>query len=294
MAESFIKSGVLDIWTEQCGDPQNPPVLLIMGFGSQGIFWPDVFFHGLANEGFFVIRYDHRDVGKSSTVDFGADPYTIDDLIKDAIAVLDAYNITQAHIIGTSLGGFMALRLALSFGKRVRSLTLLMTSSDLSVVIDAITGIEMHTHTLPPPTQGYVALMRSLIFDPPKTKQEVMDMQINMWQFLSGPHDFDEKYVRALVERAINRMQKYDSAINHAFAIGASRARIDNLADIKVPTLVMHGKYDPIFPIEHGKKLAHSIAYAEFINLPGVGHIASEKIFKQEILPAVVNFLKKQ
>ncbi|MDP3889332.1 MAG: alpha/beta fold hydrolase [bacterium] len=293
MAELFVHVGELEIWTEHFGDKKNPPILLIMGAAAQGIFWPDVFCESLADRGFFVIRYDHRCTGQSSSIDFGKNPYTIDDLTKDAVAILDAYSIDQAHIVGTSLGGFIGLCMALSFTQRVRSLVLLMSSCDLSVVVDTILGIDISRHVLPRPRPEYVSLIRKLIRARPKTKRAFIDAHIKMLKIISGTQTFDEQEIIKMVTRACDRVKKYDAMVNIGLAITASRAHIDNLADITVPTLIFEAEKDPVFPVGHGDALAHGIAQSTLIKLANVAHFASDQVFMAQILPVMVDFLKR-
>ena len=107
--QKVVQTNGLEFWTESFGKKENPALLLIMGSGSQGIQWPQKFCEQLANKGYFVIRYDHRDVGLSSTIDYQKTPYTLLDMGKDAISILDSYGIKKAHIVGFSMGGPIAL-----------------------------------------------------------------------------------------------------------------------------------------------------------------------------------------
>src|SRR3954453_16396973 len=123
--ERFVTSGRLRLWTERAGHPDHPAVLLIMGSAAQGITCPDALVDRLVTRGVQVIRFDHRDTGRSSAVDFDAHPYAIADLARDCLAVLDGYGLTAAHIAGTSMGGVIAQWLAVHEPARVRSLPLL-------------------------------------------------------------------------------------------------------------------------------------------------------------------------
>ena len=105
-SQQFAPSGDLELWTESFGKPDDPAVLLIMGAWNQGIVWPDEFCFDIAQHGYYVIRYDHRDTGQSSFVDYRAIPYDLDAMARDAVAVLNAYSIRKAHVIGMSLGKF--------------------------------------------------------------------------------------------------------------------------------------------------------------------------------------------
>src|SRR5262245_23009810 len=112
MAERVVKSNDADIWTEDFGDPSDPTILLVMGAGGQAILWPDELIDALVTGGKHVIRYDNRDVGQTTCFDFAKDPYTVADMARDATAVLDAYDVDQADIVGASMGGMIAQTVA--------------------------------------------------------------------------------------------------------------------------------------------------------------------------------------
>src|ERR1700761_6491430 len=129
--ERFVASGPLRIWTERIGDPGRPAVLMIMGSSAQAVSCPDELVAGLVARGVQVIRFDHRDTGRSSVIDFDAEPYTLADMAADCLAVLDGYAVDSAHVAGASLGGVLAQWLAVHSPERVRSLTV-MSSTPMS------------------------------------------------------------------------------------------------------------------------------------------------------------------
>src|SRR5262245_65816170 len=108
MAERMVRANGIDLWCEDFGDPSNPAVLLVMGAGGQGILWPEEFCAALADAGHHVIRYDNRDTGQSTCVDFATAPYTLSDMARDALGVLDAFGIARAPVIGGPMGGMIA------------------------------------------------------------------------------------------------------------------------------------------------------------------------------------------
>src|SRR4051812_6215 len=126
--ERFVTSGPVRLWTDRAGDPAHPAVLLIMGSAAQGITCADALVARLVGRGVQVIRFDHRDTGRSSVVDFDTDPYGLSDLAADCRAVLDGYGLAAAHVAGASMGGMIAQWLAVHEPARVRSLTLITTS----------------------------------------------------------------------------------------------------------------------------------------------------------------------
>ena len=128
MAERMIEANGVELCTEPFGDPADPPILLVMGIGASMLWWEEGFCRMLADGGRFVIRYDHRDTGRSVTYEPGRPEYTGADLVADAAGVLDAYGIPAAHVVGVSAGGAFAQLLALDFADRVLSLVLISTS----------------------------------------------------------------------------------------------------------------------------------------------------------------------
>jgi pimeloyl-ACP methyl ester carboxylesterase len=261
VAERMIETGGVELCTESFGDPADPPILLIMGMGASMIWWPDDFCHMLADGGRFVVRYDHRDTGRSVTYRPGHPGYTSPDLVGDAAGVLDAYAIPAGHVVGTSMGGAIAQLLALDFPDRVLSLVLMNTSpggpGDLG---------------LPPVTEEYARFLAEAEVDgsdPEAMFEYVID---DMRALTGGERPFDEAGARELVAREFNRARNAASAQNHALLSGGEpwRARISSIA---VPTLVIHGTADPMFELPHGQALAREIPEASLEVLKGAGHV---------------------
>ena len=156
MSEQMIKSNGIEIYTETFGDPNDVPILLVMGAASSMLMWKEDFIDKLVDGDRFIIRYDNRDTGKSSCFDFEQKPYTVSDMAADAVGVLDAYDIKSVHAVGASLGGFIVQHLALDYPARVRSITPIMSSSDPAAALPAVGGDEGDT-ILPPPTDEWVS-----------------------------------------------------------------------------------------------------------------------------------------
>jgi pimeloyl-ACP methyl ester carboxylesterase len=239
----------MHIASETFGDPADPPVLLIMGMGASMLWWDDGFCRSLAAGGRFVIRYDHRDTGRSTTCPPGRPGYTGDDLVADAARVLDDYGIVRAHVVGVSMGGALAQLVALDFPDRVASLVL-MSTSPAGAAPD-----------LPPPTDAY----RAFAADTPTDL--VAEVRV-----LAGDRPFDEERVRDLIARDEARAINPESAGNHALVEGGAPWR-HRLGEIAVPTLVIHGSADPMFPLGHGRALADEIRGARLLILDGAGHV---------------------
>ena len=273
---SFIKSDLLQLWTESFGSNSNTPILLIFGSGGQGIMWPDEFCHKLVKAGFFVIRYDHRDTGLSSIVNYDTHPYNLDDLTKDAVAILDAYNIRKAHIVGASMGGFIGQLLAIDYSEKVLSLTSI-ASSPYKAILPNESGEFTDQSILPPP---YEELLEFFVQEstqkPVTTKDDYIDKEIRIWRACNGQgEDCDESIMSTQAEKAFSRtsLTNVDATENHSKAIEASDDRTANLPKITAPTLVIHGDKDPLLPLEHGKAIANNIPNAKLVVIENMGHI---------------------
>jgi pimeloyl-ACP methyl ester carboxylesterase len=258
--ERFIDAGGVELCTESFGSPGDPPVLLMMGLAGSMIWWDEAFCALLAARGRFVIRYDQRDTGRSVTYDVGRPGYAGADLVADAARVLDGYAVPAAHVVGVSAGGALAQVLALDRPDRVLSLVLISTSS---VIGDDRTG-------LPGPSDE---LSRFWETPPPDWTENsaVVDYLAAYQRVLAGGRrPFDEGYARDIVRRDVERARNYPSVQNHELIEGAEpRGR---LAAVSVPTLVVHGTADPLFPVEHGEALARAIPDARLLLLDGAGH----------------------
>ncbi len=299
MAERFVQSGTIKLWTESFGKSTNPAVLLIMGAGAQGIFWPERFCQLLAGKGFFVIRYDNRDSGQSSAINFSHYPYVLDDMANDAVAILDEYGIDKAHIVGASMGGTIAQLLALSYPERVLSIVLIMSTPDFSVIVRAIIpfllrpfmGFLIKRTTLPSPSDEVIKFYRSVWLSPPKDLTTWMQKAQRAWHVFSAGTPIDEEEMKTLEERAFFREANVSSMGNHARAIKKSAKKKIDLTAITRPTLIIHGQKDPVFSVEHGKVLAQMIPEAHLEIIPEMGHVIPAAL-SQKLADVIVSFIK--
>ena len=264
----------IDLCYEIFGNADAEPMLLIMGLGAQMIHWDDDFCRQLAARGFRVIRFDNRDIGKSSKLTGGkrltplelfklrflkipvAAPYRLSDMAKDTIGLMDALGITSAHLVGASMGGMIAQEIAISFPQRVRSLTSIMsTTGDPKV---------------PPPTREATAV---LMAPPPASKEEYFARFAQTWKVLrAGSFPEDEALDRSRAERTYERGLNPAGVGRQLRAILASGSRKERLRSVKAPTLVIHGTVDPLVPPEGGKDTAASIPGAKLLMIQGMGH----------------------
>ena len=260
MAERMIEANGVELCTEPFGDPADPPILLVMGIGGSMLWWEEGFCRMLADGGRFVVRYDHRDTGRSVTYERGRPGYSGADLVADAAGVLDAYEIPAAHVVGVSAGGALAQLLALDFPDRVLSLVLISTSPAVST-----------DRALPPPTAEFTRFAATVEVDW-SDRESVIEYLVDYSRVLAGgQRPFDEAAFRALARRDVERARDYAAAQNHDLLRDEERSRAP-LSSISARALVIHGTADPMFPIEHGEALAQEIAGARLLRLEGAGH----------------------
>lgn len=258
--EHMIDANGVELCTESFGDPAAPPILLVMGVGASMLWWEEGFCRMLADAGRFVIRYDHRDTGRSVTYRPGRPGYTGADLVADAAAVLDGYRVLAAHVVGVSAGGAFAQLLALDYSDRVLSLVLISTSP-------ATPG----ARELPSVTERFTRFMTAAQLDRSNTESAIEYLADYSRMLAGGRRPFDEAPVRELVRRDAQRARDFAAARNHDI-LSAGEQPPGSLASISVPTLVIHGSADPMFPLEHGEALADEIPGARLMTLHGAGH----------------------
>lgn len=254
--EKLVEVSDIELCVETFGNPANPAVLLIDGAAASMLWWEAELCEQLARGDRFVIRYDNRDTGRSTSYPPGHPGYTFTDLAGDALGILDALNIERAHIVCRSMSGGIGLLLGVGHCDRVASLTFVSTS----------TGDDH----LPPPSDE---LTGDTPADPdPADHAAVVDFVVASAKAYSGgsPY-FDETATRALVERDVTRTRNIASTLVNHYAMtfdGPSHG----FADIKAPTLVVHGDHDPLLPLPHGQALRDTIPGAELLILEGAGH----------------------
>ncbi|MFD1260125.1 alpha/beta fold hydrolase [Entomomonas asaccharolytica] len=281
----------VEIWTESFGDPANPGILLIMGAMNQGLFWPQTFCEELANAGFLVIRYDNRDTGKSSTINYSINPYTLDDMAEDAIAILDAYKLAKTTVIGMSMGGYIAQLIGINYPSHVDKLILLSSSPDQRPYMYSLQGTYMGQFPLSPPCEDYLFQLAQASFYMPKTPEEVVKSTLDSWHSIhSGSLPFPEQEMTMLIKESMARMENPMAVMNHGAAVGNSPDRLKTVQQIKAPTLVLHGEFDPVLPIDHGQYLADNIEGAQLVKLD-MGHLFPPTM-SQLMAEHVINFIK--
>ncbi len=298
----------LEIWYEEFGDQEKETILLIMGANANCMQWDQEFIDQLVTNDYHVVRFDNRDVGKSTW--FGREPrlnkvlkilpnfllkiivnsifglavdkngkfkfsestpiqYDLSDMAKDAVSLMDALRIKKAHIIGASMGGMITQIIALDYPERVLSITPIMTSPGLQN--DSLSG---------PTKELLEAIKKSFVYN---LKGRIEDGVVEIYRQLTGSRfpfneqDFREK-LKPLIAHGNNPFAL------HGAAIGASPDRTSRLNEIKVPALIIHGTEDAILPLDHGISVADGIKDSKRMIMEGVGHEIPE-----ELLPEIIN-----
>lgn len=256
------------------GDSSAPPLLLVMGLGGQMIAWDEEFCAQLAARGYWVIRFDNRDVGLSTKLDEAGvpgvftlmqaqaqseaaqAPYTLRDMADDAVGLLDALSVASAHVVGISMGGMIAQEMAIHHPSRVRTLTSIMsTTGDLE---------------LPPPKPEALSVLLTPF---PTDRDGYVENSVHTWQVLSGPgFPVDQDLVRERAGRSFDRGLSPAGMARQMAAIVTSGSRREALRSVAIPTLVIHGDADPLVPVECGMDTADAVPGAELLVIEGMGH----------------------
>jgi pimeloyl-ACP methyl ester carboxylesterase len=278
------RSGDLDIYYEDIGDPNDPAVLLIMGLGSQLLQWRDGFCEKLVAEGLRVIRYDNRDIGLSSKTERrktggalipqmlkfwlgipGDADYRLEDMADDAAAVLDHLEIDRAHIVGASMGGMIAQIVAARFAARTRSLAVIFSSNNRPL--------------LPPPAPR--ALFAILRGPSPNSPIEVIaDNAVRVWRIIGSPrYPAPEQRVRNDAIKAYQRCYYPWGVARHFSAVLASGSLARYDRQITAPTVVLHGRADKLQRPFGGRAVARTIRGARLVLLDGMGHDLPEQLW---------------
>lgn len=269
----FADANGLRLCYDTFGVPSSPPVILIMGFATQMILWEEDFCATLAARGFFVVRFDNRDVGLSTKLEGpnarppGSPPYALRDMARDTFGLMDALGMPNAHVVGLSMGGMIAQEMAMLAPERLRSLTSIMST----------TG----DPKLPGPTPAAAeALMRPRPLD----RESFLEGYLVAWRvFNGGRAPLDETNMRRLGELTYDRGVNPPGVLRQMAAIVASGNRAPALREVRIPTLVIHGEADPLVPISGGRATAEAIPNAKLLVLDDMGHLMLRPFWPQII-----------
>ena len=259
----------IELVYETIGDPDDPPVILIMGLGCQMHYWPDDFVGELAGRGLFVVRFDNRDAGLSSHISQAAPvdltasggdvriPYTLGDMASDTAGLIGELGLESAHVVGISLGGMIAQMTAIEHPARVRSLT-----SIGSTTGDPRVGVSRPE-----------ALAK--LFSAPRepTREAVGEHALEIGRMLGSPgFEVDEQWIVERARRGFDRCYDPAATFRQAAAIATADDRTPRLAALSLPTLVVHGSDDPLIAVSGGEATAGAIPGAKLLVIDGMGH----------------------
>lgn len=283
-----VQANGLALEVEDSGDAARPAVLLVMGLGMQLTAWPREWMAALVAAGYRVIRFDNRDIGLSAYLDhlgtpnllwesmkarFGLQvraPYGLRDLAADALGVLDALGVRSAHVVGASMGGMIAQRVALAAPERVLSLTSIMSSSG--------------ARHLPGPKPKVLQALLSRPRD--RSERAIVDHYVQLFQLIGSPaFPTPEQELRSRVTESIRRSHHPAGTARQLAAVAADSRRADELARIRARTLVLHGTDDPLIPVACGEDTARRIPGARFVPVPGMGHDLPPAVVERLLAP---------
>lgn len=258
--EIIIKSDSIEICAETFGNAKDPAILLIMGASASMTWWDEEFCRRLSDKGRFVIRYDNRDVGRSTFYEPGTSGYDVMDMTEDAVRVLDYFKVNKAHIAGMSLGGMIAQLLALTHPERISTITMI-----ASGIWDDIPDM--------PPIDEKILKYHAEAGNIDWTDQaQAVKFMAEGWRLLNGSrHPFDEKRAVKLAETEYKRARNLLSMFNHALLKGGEEY-YGRSREISVPALIIHGTEDSVLPFKHAEIMNKTIPNSRLITLEGAGH----------------------
>ncbi|WP_181256624.1 alpha/beta fold hydrolase [Merismopedia glauca] len=263
-----VKVNDLNLYYEAFGNPSDPPVLLINGLSCQCLQWFPYFYEPIVDSGYYVIRFDNRDVGLSTWIkdkDWEKQPYSLVDMAKDAVGLLEALGIANAHLIGVSMGGAIAQRIAIDYPDRILSLTSIVSFAEASAV--GMEGIASFLSAKVPSIEEYLAF----------------------WSLLVGTtFPLDVPLYAELYRESVEVRQGYnpDCIPRQLRAIASSSSTLPELKKIDVPTLILYGTADPLIPV------AHAVEYAKLI--PASQQVKMEDVGVKAVFTKFMGYLTRQ
>ncbi len=264
------------LWVESYGESSNPTVLFISGAGANSSFWSDNLCMSLVQKGFFVIKYDHRDIGYSSKRNYEEHPYDVMQLTKDAVCILNSFNIENAHIVGHSMGGFIAQLMAIHYPERVISLISCSSSTNAANIP-------------PPPDKTWEIFMKN---SPTNNFENDLAGFLEVWEYLNGTAKFDKDLAIEYTENIYLR-QEIVGALgeSHVKAQVNITTRSKLLNQVKQPALVIHGEEDYLVDKYGGIQTVECMPNAKLILIPQMGHLPFNHKILERFESEIVNFI---
>ncbi len=256
-----VKTSSVKINTQSFGSRGNPALVLIMGATASMLGWPETLCAALVDQGFYVVRFDHRDTGQSSTRPPGEMTYSVEDMADDVLAIMDAYGFQNATIMGMSLGGYIAQMIALDHPQRVNALVLVSSEP-----------LGWDGPVLPHISQRMLDHFGALSSLDWSDRTAVRDFLLETDRLSAGTRKtFDEYAAKARIEEVLDRTDSPASMFNHTM-VSTRNDWTGRFHNISCKVLVVHGAEDPVLPIENGRALSKGIIGAQLMVLDGVGH----------------------
>jgi pimeloyl-ACP methyl ester carboxylesterase len=277
--ERTAPSNGIEIAYQEMGDPDGEPLLLVMGLATQMIAWDEGFCSLLVDRGFRVVRFDNRDIGRSTKISAAGlpsrfdmltgrratAPYLLRDMAMDTTGLMDHLGIEAAHVVGASMGGMIAQTVAIGQPERVLSMVSMMSTTGSRWI-----GL--------PSLKAFGVLLGS----PPMSREEVVERAVKVFKVIGSPgFPFEEDYVRDVAARSYDRGHDAAGVARQLHAITASGDRTRALRGVRVPTLVIHGKRDPLIRPAGGRATARAIPGARLKAIDGMGHDLPRQLWPQ-------------
>jgi len=268
----------VELALQSFGSAEDPPILLISGASTSMDMWPPALCERLAAAGRYVVRYDLRDTGQSTNYGAGGATYTEADLVADAVAILDHLQVRQAHLVGMSMGGVLAQWLAATHPDRVSSLTLIATTP-------ALPGeVERELPDMPAADREAFAALPAPDWSDTTSTVDYLVEEERLCAARSVP--FDAEHMRRIMQATVARTPEPQAMENH-YELDPTPPAAARISDRAVPTLVVHGDEDPVFPVAHAEALAAEIPRTQLMVIRALGHEVPPRIW-DELVPAIV------
>lgn len=272
----YVKNQKVSLYTELLYETYDPSktCILIAGAGAPAYFWTDEFCHKLIDSGISVLRFDHRDQGLSSPVNWDLHPYTVDDLSKDVISILDAYEIKKTHAVGHSMGGTISQWLAITTPKRLYSYISMSVST--CGLKHQVSKEAMEVLLKNKPTQNY---------------ERDLEGFMRSWKLLNGDFNLDQAMATMYTKDLYTRSKhKVDVAWHHIWAQKDFQNLSHKLGSINVPGLFIHGDKDVLASLEGAKKTQGLTPLSQLCIIKGMGHMIFNTALQKNLAKQLIHF----
>ncbi len=287
-SQKNIEVDGLTLHTESFGNITNPACVLIAPKQATARFWTGAFCTSIADQEFFVIRYDHRDVGESSEIDWQKEPYTMSDMAQDAISIMNGYGIKQAHFVGNSMGGWICQQIGVDYPDRILSLTII--SAGPLEITDAAASLTAEEQQIMDNTlQMFIARKDGA------TLEDTVQSYLPIWRHCNGDVPCDDEMAKNFTKDFLTRTTHKHAGQNHELMMGqflATMKPLTALQKIDRPTLVIYGDKDPVVPPRCEKSVADAIPGAKLVMIKGMGHTMFNRDLEKAIATMVVEHMK--